>query len=491
MKKNIAFMASLFLAGSVFGADGDVLKRLEALEKEVGTLKAENAKLKEGANKALKDDIKKELVVLEDRLDEVETLTLVDKIKLGLGFRQRMDYYEKEYANGDSVVDGNNWSSRLHLNMESKITDDMKFTGRLAMLKYWADGAPNSLGYRDSMQGRRPSDSSLWVERAYVDWKLWDGDVSGTLTLGRQPSSDGPSHEYKDNTVRKSTYSALAFDGAVDGIVATIGLEKATGMENSALRVAYGKAYQAHDTAYPTYSYDGSKIIGMDGSPLKDTEVLGFFLDGTIPSVANTLWQMGYVNAKDLIFNDMTNASGQNENIGDLSIYGLMVEATNIENIGLDLFAHYGISQAKSNGFLVPMPDGSKMGLLVDGSDADMENSGNAVWAGARYTLPVWKKPKIGYEYNRGSQYWFNFNVSPDDYTKKLTTRGSAHEVYNIWEINRYANIRVGAVMIDYEYMGSGDYRGKPYKISELPTSAKAQVTDKLTNYYILFNILY
>ena len=91
------------------------------------------------------------------------------------------------------------------------------------------------------MQGRRPNDSSIFLERAYVDWTVLDGNVPLTLTIGRQPSSDGPSHQFKDNTVRKATYSALSFDGAADGIVATLGLA-ATGIPRiTSYNVCYTK----------------------------------------------------------------------------------------------------------------------------------------------------------------------------------------------------------------------------------------------------------
>lgn len=46
----------------------------------------------------------------------------------------------------------------------------------------------------------------------------------------------------KENRSRQSTYPSLLFDGEADGIVATVGLERYTGLKNSGLRFAYGKS---------------------------------------------------------------------------------------------------------------------------------------------------------------------------------------------------------------------------------------------------------
>jgi hypothetical protein len=466
----------------------ELLKRMEALESEVKEAKKQNAEFKNqisGLESGIKSQIQKELGAVEDRIDGVETSVLMNKVNLGLGFRSRVDSYNAKRVNGTTAGNDNVWTTKLHLNMDSQITDNMKFSGRLAMYKYWGGNTAignnqNMSGY-DPMQGRRPADSAVFAERAYVDYiidKEWAVPV--TFTIGRQPSSDGPSHQFKDNTVRKSTYSALGFDGAADGVVTTLDLQKATGMENAAVRLAYGKGYQAYNTTNGNTQY----IDSSNG--VKDTQIYGMFIDGAIPSVKGSLLQLGYVKAKDVT--GMTGGA----NLGSIDLIGAMAEFTNIAGSGVDLFAHYGLSRTDSNANTVNVGDGNGAiyGLLGDSAHANLneKHTGNAFWLGGRYTLPFANSAKIGYEYNRGSQYWISFTNSANDLTNKLAARGNAHEVYYIQPINRYAYLRAGAQFIKYDYAGSGSHLGTPMKLGDAGTDAQIK---ELTNYYLLFNLLF
>jgi hypothetical protein len=129
------------------------------------------------------------------------------------------------------------------------------------------------------------------------------------------------------------------------------------------------------------------------------------------------------------------------------------------------------------------------MGLLTNTPGDTEQKDGHAFWLGTRYTMPIesMKNPKIGVEYNQGSKNWFSFTQGSNSLTNKLATRGSAVEVYYIQPINRYASLRFGAEMIDYEYVGSGYQIGTPMSVSDMGGTT----LDKLNNYYLLFNLLY
>lgn len=480
--------AALYLlpSSSLAITNEELLKRMESLEAEVKESKKQNAEFKSqiaGLQAGIKSQMQKELGGVEERIDSLETTVLMNKINLGLGFRNRADFYSGKKVDGSKTANDNVWTTKFHLNMDSQITDNMKFTGRLAMYKYWATNAgignAQNMSVYDPIQGRRPADSTVFAERAYVDYLIdKDWSVPVTLTIGRQPSSDGPSHQFKDNTVRKSTYSALGFDGAADGLVATADLEKATGVENAAVRLAYGKGYQAYNTT------NGSTQYIDTSSGVKDTQFYAMFIDGSIPAIKGSLLQFGYVKAMNV-----TGMSG-GANLGNIDIFGLMAEFTNISETGLDLFAHYGISKTDGNTNYVTIPGYGNVGLMGMQMMGDLgENrSGNALWVGGRYALPFAKAGKIGYEYNRGSKYWISFTNAANDLTNKLATRGSAHEVYYIQPINRYAHLRAGAQFIDYDYAGSGSHLGTPMKLGDMGTQNELK---SLTNYYLLFNLLF
>lgn len=466
MKKIIKLgLATSIVALSLGASDlnSEMADKINSLQKQINELKASQSKA---------DD------KLDERIDGIETKSLTNKIDFGLDYRTRVDNFEAKDGAGGKTSAKNVWSNRLRLNMSSLITDDMKFTGRLSMYKNWADsGADYTYSSMDPMQGRRPSNSGLFVERAYIDWTAIKGAVPVTLTIGRQPSSDGPSHQFKDNTVRKATYSALSFDGAADGVVATFDLEKLTKISDMAFRVGYGKGYQASTT----YSYVG------DSGAVKDANVFGAFFDTSL-GIKGSLLQVSAVGVTDMVSNTINSSNvSTNTNIGNMMLYTAMMEFTNIADSGLDFFAHYAMSQAKPNGITASQYGMGNVGLLTSTVGDKETKDGHAVWLGARYTMPFpsLNNPRLGFEYNQGSKNWFSFTQGSNSLTNKLATRGNAYEVYYIQPINRYAHIRVGAEMIDYDYTGSGYQIGTPMKVS----SVGANAIDKLNNYYMLFNV--
>lgn len=415
---------------------------------------------------------------LEDRIDEVETATLVNKVNFGLELRTRLDNFSTEAASGKDYDRSSVWSNRFRLNMDSQITRYMKFSGRLSMYKNWADLGDYPLSGLDFAQGRRPGDSSIYVERAYIDWKVYDGLVPTTLTIGRQPSTDGPSYQFKEDTSRKATYSAIAFDGATDGIFATFDLQKVSGIDDMVVRLAYGKGFQANT---------GTNYVG-DSDAVDDTDLYGIFFDSGL-GIDGSLLQIGAVRGANLVANTTTSETANNANLGDVDLVTVMAEFTDLYDSGFDVFGHIAMSRSNPSGETGTDINGNEVGLLSDTGDTDRK-TGYAYWFGGRYTLPlaVMKDPKVGLEYNHGTKYWYSFTQGSNDITNKLATRGDSIELYYIQPINRYAHLRLGAQFIDYDHTGSGYYTGKPYPIGD---AEAGEALSKLQNYYLLFNVSY
>ncbi len=436
--------------------------------------------------------LQKQLTALEERLDElddhveeVETATLVDKIKLNLGFNVKMNNYNKKFASGREEDTKNHYSTKLSIGLKSNITDNMKFIGKVSMYKNWADSTKHFYTQFDSMQGRVPADSALYVERAYIDWIFKLGTINSALTLGRQPTSDGPSHQFKANTKRKSTYSALVFDGASDGIVYTADVSKLSTIDKARLRFAYGKGFQDDETSPMVQN----AFIGSYQSTLKDTDVYGAFFESSIWHQPNTLFQIGYVKIQDIIANALDGDKTKNKNIGDVDFVGLMLEGSDIKESGIDLFFHYGTSIATAQGENYSYA-GQTMGLLRDNNQDTQDKNGYAYWLGGRYTFENFYDMKVGAEYNHGSRYWVTASQGAYDTSNKLATRGDAYELYSILPINRYSFIKLGFVNINYNYTNSGWFLSKPQKISELTTN-KDRYMSELNNIYLEFNVKY
>ncbi len=469
MTKKIILSTIAVTAILAASANASVADRVFTLEKIIIKQQKEINSLKENS---LGEDVED----LDSRLGIIETRSFTDKIQLGLGMRGEVNSVSTTYANDTTPVNEDPiWRTKLNINMKSKIADNLKFTGRLGMYKNWGDSNTDAMAMAsmDAKQARTPDNTStLYVERAYLDWAMNpDSTIPVYMTLGRQPSSDGPSYQIKEGTSRKGTYDALAFDGAADGIVFTANLNQILPGTTS-FRVAYGVPNNGSD---------------YNSANMTDTKVTGVFLDKTFNSIKQDhLIQIYTVNAKDLMGNPALGSA--DKNIGDLDITGAMFEIQNVA--GFDFFAHYATNTAKPNGNTVDLSGIYGAGYntlgLLSSTSSTTQTTGNAVWTGIQYTFN--KEWAIGAEYNKGSENWFSFTFASNDPMNKLATRGTATEVYITKAINKFANFRLGHVAINYDYTGSGSWLGAPMSIDN--PYAAGQIKEK-TNTYLTFNVLF
>jgi hypothetical protein len=467
MKKIILSVAVATVVSSVSLNAMTFEERIQKLESQIAQMKADKTE-----NIEMIDE-------LDERVSDVEFRSYTDKISFGVGLRVENNNYSNDKANGTS------WSStinrvKVNLNMKSKIDDNMKFVGRLSMYKNWGDQTPR-MEANDYAQGRRPNGSDLYVERAYVDWKLNPADkVPVTLSLGRLSTTDGPSYNIKEDTKRKGTFSALAYDWAMDGVIVTANLNKVV------------KGMDMQFTYFTPSVQDEPKTIseiGYDG--IEDTTVAGLIINKTCDKLPfKNDMQVYYIPATDTSAPGM--ADGIRKNLGDMILSGFMLEATKIGG-KVDAFVHYATNTAKPNGQTVNMGTAGNWGLIQSANQGETtvstdELTGDAIWLGARYHIN--KQWKVGAEYNKGSKNWFSFTVGSNDPTNKLAVRGDATELYVTKSINKYANFRVGYVNINLDYTNPGMIIGTPYDIDSAQAKAMGAVS-KSTNTYISFNLLF
>ncbi len=475
--KNLLLIAVL----STFLLGADRADEIETLKQEIHQLKKESRTLHKELE-TLRANQERNYDELYDYTENVETRILEDKIKFGLGLKFNLDNFDKKCTNGETVKNTNVLSTKFMLKMRANITDNLHFHGRVSMYKYWGSAYTHPYSYYDNMQGRVPSDSSLYVERAYVDWFFnQEGSVPMAFTIGRQPSSDGPSHQFKENLKRKATYSALLYDGAADGAVLTLNFSKLLDYPKTYLRFGYAKGFGHVNTD----EYVGNAYIGASNDDIKDTNVVGVFFDTTVAGMKNSLVQVSYSRLYDIIANPLDSNYTNNKNIGDMDLLGAMIEVQNIANTHLDLFAHYGynITHPNGNRYVV---NGYSLGLLCQGSGCKSQN-GYAYWVGGRYGFGEKGKYKVGFEYNHGSRYWTNLTQGSFDLYNKLATRGDGYEGYLMYVVNRYLNFRAGYVLVDYDYSRSGWFVSEPVGFE----AANSQEALKLQSYYLKMNLNY
>ncbi len=420
-----------------------VLKKLDKANKRIDELEA-------NTNESIDE--------LYERADENEFQATMNRIKWGAEFEVSTNFIEGETGSmsipAKDYSINNQWTTKLRLSMDAKINDKTKFTGRLSMFKNWSDSTPSNLS--DSAQGRKPTGgSSIYVERAYVDYAPIDSII---LTLGRQPSSDGPGMTLIENTQRKSTYPAILFDGSADGAVLTAKLAPSSKM-NPTFRVAYGKGFQ-NNTNYSPYTPNQNEI--------EDLNVYGAFYEMSLPfsSMGENLLVLSYVHATDFIGHPEYTDAPNNQNLGDMSLAGIYFENNKAFGTNLNYFISAGFNMPDSNGKTV------NFGAMTMNQNVSLlEDDGYAFQIGTRYDIG---SVKIGYEFNKGSQYWYSFTNGSSDLLNKLATRGSVNDIYVLYSMDMYQFVKLGYTMIDYEYTGSGWHIGTPVKTDDYVNRAYA-----------------
>lgn len=431
-----------------------ILQRLDTLQKRVDQMEKAESPSGKAASAAMPSKLAKDVENIFDTLDKVETKTLKDRINLGAELRTRVDSFKLKDDQILGVAGGvgtdhndNYWTNRFRLNLDSEIRKNLLFTGRVTAYKNFSNQGLTA--QNDASQAHVPSDSSLKLDRAYVDWIPEGMPIPLALTFGRHPSSEGPPSELKENRLRQSTYPSLLFDGEADGVVATVGLERYLGWKNSGIRFAYGKGYQDSNTAV-SYLDNGSH-------PYDDINVYAMFFETEIPGVRDSLLVLSALQATDI--NGM---SGGGDKIGDMSLYGVHAQANNVADSGFDIFLSTGINQTDPNGRTFIGAGGATTGLL--NNDGTSEHTGWSVYTGLRYNIPykAWNNPKVGFEYNHGSEYWASFTWGPSELYNKLATRGDAYDFYYLQPFNDNLFGRLGYTHINYDHGSMSQVFGEP-----------------------------
>lgn len=456
-----------------------IMEQMKALQKRVETLEkkdkvtGDSAERKQAA--AIPGKIEKDVESIYATLDAVETKTLKDRLNLGAELRTRVDSIKvKNKELGTSVHsvehNDNSWSNRFRLNMDAEIRKNLLFTGRLTAYKNFAESDTNTLS-NDSNQVHLPGDSGLKLDRAYIDWIPEGMPVPLAITFGRHPSSEGPPGELKENRKRQSTYPSLLFDGEADGVVATIGLERYLGWKDSGVRFAWGKAYQDDDDSV-SYLDDYSKS-------LDDTNIYAMFFESEIPSVKDSLLVLSALRASDMPAESKYIGDANNTakgNIGDLDLYGIHAQVNRVAGSNFDAFLSTGLSHTHPDGTI--SFNGHNYGLMT--TDENARHTGWAAYAGLRYNIqykPL-NDPKVGFEFNHGSDYWFSFTWGSAELYNKLAVRGDVYDLYYIQPFNENLYGRLGATVIDYDYKMSGMHIG----------DFGSNTDEELTNFYFLLD---
>ncbi len=364
-------------------------------------------------------------------------------------------------------------TNRLRLKFDAQVADNVSVTARLSMYKVFGDstgvqvfnGQPNTLNI-DGTTARVPNGDSIRVERLYFNWN----NIGGSkfyLSIGRRPSTDGPPFNFRQDEPRGGTPSGSLIDFQFDGI--TVGYHV---NDKLILRACYGQGYES--------GFGNGSLLKLPQDRLKDVHFFGgnfdfYSTDKTlIQSTIARAWNVtdGFNGLMVLPNNPLTGDPvlgpavmrfTPSANLGAINLYGLNLQRT----LGaFDLFLSGNWVSLRPNGQTTPFG-----GLVSDPFDNPVNHEGTMVYLGLRYSIPQNDgRTKIGFEFNHGSRYWFNFAQAEDDIiAPKSNTRGEVYETYLTHRINDHFMFKADFLRYNYAWSGSGWHLGAPKRLDSTP----------------------
>ena len=371
-------------------------------------------------------------------------------------------------ANTDAL-----FTNRLRLRFDSKVSDNVSFGARLSMYKVFGDstgvqvfnGQPNTLAI-DGTTTRVPSGDMLRVERAFFNWT----DIGGSklyFSIGRRPSTDGPPMNLRQDEPRGGTPMGSLFDYQYDGM--TLGYHIT---DKVTVRACYGVGYSS--------GFGNGDLLKQPADRLKDVHLAGWMADlydtdkTFVQALVAHAWNVtdGFdgqmVLPNNPVTGDVVGAPvimrfAPSANLGGINLYGLVAQRT----LGpMDLFVSGNWVGLRPNGQTTPFG-----GLGADPFDVPQNHDGHMIYIGMRFNVPQNDgRTKLGFEFNQGSKYWFNFAQAEDDIiAPKTNTRGEAYETYLTHRINDRFIFKADFIRYNYTWSGSGWHLGAPKRLDSSP----------------------
>ncbi len=371
--------------------------------------------------------------------------------------------YEEGYDYENTLL----YTNRLRLQMDAKVSKNVDFSGRLSMYKTFGDstgvqvfnGQPTSINV-DGTTASVPNSDILRVERAYFNWR---GD-NFYLSVGRRPSTGGAPLNFRQDEPRGGSPLGSIINYQFDGI--TVGWHIS---DKSTARLCYGIGFES--------GFGNNEFTKPPQDRLKDAWFLG--LNWDIWNTEDLFIQTTIAGAFDvtdgfngLVVMPVDPVSGQDAppavirytpsaNLGDIywaSVVGIVHPGA------FDIFGT--ISYMETSPTDVTTPFG---GLMSDPFETPEEQDAYMYYIGARYNFSN-DKTKLGLEYNKGSQYWFNMAVAEDDLiAPKTSVRGDVWELYLTHRITKNFVFKAAYMHYNFDYSQSGWHLGAAKPLDSTP----------------------
>ena len=451
---------------------------------------------------AADEEMEQRIREAEVRLDEVETASLLQRITWSGDYRTVLASYQFSGPGPDGLqVDTANeeqWLHRLRVDARAQPLENLRFTGRLVMFKRYGTNLATVFP-QDSAESRIPRDNALRLERAWLDWFI---TPRLALSVGRISYSNGPPAQLKENlTSSDATWGLQMVDGEFETVDLTFQVNP-----NFLIRSFYAS------WAFPRGDDLFSEALFLNEG-IDNLRIIGGNIDIRLPSLGNYFVQLGAYavpqfrpftlpipnpnamvqpgsppppfNGGFLFPSAKPNSLGSYANISALALL------QDIGESGFDIFGAVSLGFLAPNGQGIAYPLGPAgedvpvLGLASASPGEETSNTNMFLYAGFRYKLPLEaaRYPRIGFEYNYGSQFWISFASPTTDLTNKLANRGNAFEGYWIQPVNDYLFARFDILHIDSSH--SGGFFG-PMAPGTEGASTAPEVDKTLTVYSVL-----
>lgn len=444
---------------------------------------------------------------MEKRVDDVERDAGLQRLQWSGDYRTSMASYFYRGASPDSnpysaptMVSLNNreqWLHRVRLSIKAQPNKNFRFRGRVTAFKRFGTNV-STPSPQDFSQSRVPSDSTLRMDRFWVDWFV---TPQVALSIGRISYSDGSPAELRENLEQPdATWGTTMVDGEYETVDVTVRASR-----NVLFRGFYAAwAFPRNDDLFSSSLFlnSGTQNLRIVGGNVDVTlgegklfSQLGFYAVPKFRPFSIPLPNPAFYadpnanpsNAPPPLDGSLLFPSRLPDSLGSYANASVFIMARNVA--GVDLFAGGSVGYLNPNksaiyyrGFA---SDGSEQPILtLVGADPGLwsierdaqgqpiidaqtgmpkgtftPSDGGGKFTtfahlGARWTLPLETKrrPKLGVEYNRASRYHISFAQSNDLLTNKLAVRGSAWEAYLLQPITERAFLRLNWTFIDAEY---------------------------------------
>lgn len=486
------------LAASVSLAANTNKVDLKELQKQIASLQAQVDELKAYSANNNNAKVQKQIDELQDRIDENELNAALSKVKMGLDFTVGSASVHGKIG-GVKSNNENKWATEVHLNLNAQINDRTKFTGRLAMAKYWGN-IGNKTFIDDYEGGRNPQGNSVvYLDRAYIDYDIIP-DVF-VATIGRQPGTDGPGSNLRNSSVRMSTYPAMLVNAMGDALVLTYKPQSLKDY-NAVFRAGYIRFYQGSEIN----AESGRNLLGTQKG--KDSNLYLLMAEGELPlgDFGKNLLILSYIHGDKYsthidinVPNRRLKILDDTYNLGNNDLFNLHFESSNTFGSPFSWFvsaSYYRGSKGIDNSEKMKADIASNLNIIattgqtlekvIPGSQAAAQatiagiqnqiiQSGAVNWnnkdawaihIGARYDFT--KAFNLGFEFFHGSKYWFALSrPGINDPLDFRNTRGNVYDIYAIWRLDLNQYLRFAYTHIDYHYANSSIPMGGTYRVND------------------------